>query len=62
MISPQEREVLTLIADGFTTAEIAEKLFISVSTLNTHRKSLLAKFNVNNTAGLIKIAVKNNLV
>lgn len=62
MISPQEREVLTLIADGFTTAEIAEKLFISVPTLNTHRKSLLAKFNVNNTAGLIKIAVKNNLV
>ena len=62
LISRREREVLTLIADGFTNAEIAEKLFISVPTVNTHRKSLLAKFNVNNTAGLIKIAVKNNLV
>ena len=62
LISRREREVLTLIADGFTNAEIAEKLFISVATVNTHRKSLLAKFNVGNTAGLIKLAVKNNIV
>lgn len=62
LISRREREVLQLIADGFTNAEIAEKLFISVPTVNTHRKSLLAKFNVNNTAGLIKLAVKHNLV
>lgn len=62
LISRREREVLTLIADGFTNAEIAEKLFISVPTVNTHRKSLLAKFNVGNTAGLIKQAVKHNLV
>lgn len=62
LISRREREVLTLIADGFTNAEIAEKLFISVPTVNTHRKSLLAKFNVGNTAGLIKLAVKFNLV
>jgi DNA-binding NarL/FixJ family response regulator len=62
LISRREREVLQLIADGFTNAEIAEKLFISVPTVNTHRKSLLAKFSVNNTAGLIKLAVKHNLV
>lgn len=62
LISRREREVLQLIADGFTNAEIAEKLFISVPTVNTHRKSLLAKFNVNNTAELIKLAVKHNLV
>lgn len=62
LISRREREVLTLIADGFTNAEIAAKLFISIPTVNTHRKSLLAKFNVGNTAGLIKLAVKNNLV
>lgn len=62
LISRREREVLTLIADGFTNAEIAEKLFISVPTVNTHRKSLLAKFNVGNTAGLIKLAVRYNLV
>lgn len=62
LISRREREVLLLIADGFTNAEIAEKLFISVPTVNTHRKSLLAKFGVNNTAGLIKLAAKHNLV
>lgn len=62
LVSRREREVLQLIADGFTNAEIAEKLFISVPTVNTHRKSLLEKFKVNNTAGLIKLAVKHNLV
>lgn len=62
LISRREKEVLLLIADGFTNVEIADKLFISVPTVNTHRKSLLSKFNVNNTAGLIKLAVKYNLV
>lgn len=62
LISRREKEVLSLIAEGLTNAEIAEKLFISVPTVNTHRKSLLAKFNVNNTAGLIKWAVKYNIV
>lgn len=62
LITRREREVLLLVADGFTNAEIAEKLFISIPTVNTHRKSLLTKFNVNNTAGLIKIAAKHNLV
>jgi DNA-binding NarL/FixJ family response regulator len=61
LITRREREVLTLIADGFTNAEIAKKLFISIPTVNTHRKSLLAKFKVSNTAGLIKIAAKHNL-
>lgn len=62
LITRREKEVLLLVADGFTNAEIAEKLFISVPTVNTHRKSLLSKFNVNNTAGLIKQAAKHNLV
>lgn len=62
LITRREKEVLLLVADGFTNAEIAEKLFISVPTVNTHRKSLLSKFNVNNTAGLIKIAARHNLV
>jgi DNA-binding NarL/FixJ family response regulator len=62
LITRREKEVLLLVADGFTNAEIAEKLFISVPTVNTHRKSLLSKFNVNNTAGLIKLAAKHNLV
>jgi DNA-binding NarL/FixJ family response regulator len=62
VISRREKEVLVLIADGFTNMEIATKLFISIATVNTHRKSLLAKFNVNNTASLIRMASKHNLV
>jgi DNA-binding NarL/FixJ family response regulator len=62
VVSRREKEVLSLIADGFTNAEIASKLFISIPTVNTHRKSLLSKFGVSNTAGLIKLAVKYNLV
>lgn len=57
VLTRREKEVLELIADGMTNAEIAEKLFISVTTVDTHRKNLLAKFETKNTAALIKIAV-----
>lgn len=62
VVSRREKEVLLLIADGFTNAEIAEKLFISIPTVNTHRKSLLSKFGVSNTAELIKLAIKQNFL
>ena len=62
MITRREREVLQLIAEGLTNAEIAEKLFISIPTVNTHRKSLLEKFEVKNTATLISKAVRLALV
>ena len=62
VISTREKEVLILIADGLTNPQIAEKLFISLHTVDSHRKNLLTKFAVNNTASLIKIAVRYNLV
>ena len=61
-ISRREKEVLQLIVDGLTNPQIAEKLFISLHTVDSHRKNLLAKFNVNNTASLIRIAIKYSLV
>jgi len=57
VLTRREKEVLELIADGMTNAEIAQKLFVSVTTVDTHRKNLLAKFDTKNTAALIKIAV-----
>ena len=60
VLSTREKEVLQLIADGFTNPQIAEKLFLSMHTVDSHRKNLLTKFGVNNTASLIKIAAKNN--
>ncbi len=62
LITRREKEVLLLIADGFTNAEIAKKLFISIPTVNTHRKSLLEKFQAGNTAALIKMAAKHSLI
>lgn len=62
VLTSREQEVLSLIAEGFTNAQIAEKLFVSPYTVDSHRKNLLTKFEVNNTAGLIKLAVRNGLV
>jgi DNA-binding NarL/FixJ family response regulator len=57
VLTRREKEVLELIADGMTNAEIAQKLFVSVTTVDTHRKNLLAKFEAKNMAALIKMAV-----
>ena len=62
LITRREKEVLQLIAEGLTNAEIAEKLFISIPTVNTHRKSILEKFEVKNTATLIGKAIKMGLI
>jgi DNA-binding NarL/FixJ family response regulator len=62
VLTRREKEVLELIAGGLTNNEIAQKLFISVTTVDTHRKNLLAKFNVKNTALLIKAAITNKLI
>jgi two-component system nitrate/nitrite response regulator NarL len=62
ILSRREKEVLEYIAEGFTNPQIAEKLFISLHTVDTHRKNILTKFKVNNTAALIKLAVRLNLV
>ncbi|MEM8909715.1 MAG: response regulator transcription factor, partial [Bacteroidota bacterium] len=61
-ISRREKEVLQLIVEEFTTQEIADKLFISLKTVESHRSSLLAKLNARNTAGLVRIAIENNLL
>lgn len=56
VLTRREKEVLNLIAEGMTNNEIAEKLFVSSTTVDTHRKNLLAKFEAKNTASLIHIA------
>jgi DNA-binding NarL/FixJ family response regulator len=61
-ITKREKEILSLIAEGLTNNQIAEKLFISPLTVDSHRKNLLTKLNVNNTASLIKLAVEQRLI
>ena len=61
-LTRREQEVLQLITDEYTTAEIAEKLFVSLKTVETHRMNLLQKLGAKNTAGLVKTALAMDLV
>jgi len=61
-LSRREKEILKLIYNEHTNHEIAEKLFISTKTVESHRKNLLQKLNVRNTAGLIKVAITKGLI
>jgi len=56
-LSPREREVLQLVADGLTTTQIAEKLYTSPRTVETHRQNIMEKTGAKNTAALVKAAV-----
>lgn len=61
-ITKREKEILGMIAEGYTSNQMAEKLFISPLTVESHRKNLLTKLEVNNTASLIRVAVNMNLI
>jgi len=61
VLTPREREVLQLIAEGKSTKEVAEHLFISVKTVETHRKQIMDKLEIRNLAELTKYAIKIGL-
>jgi DNA-binding NarL/FixJ family response regulator len=61
-LSPREKEILQLIAEEHTSAEIGKLLFISEKTVEKHRTKLMEKLNVRNLAGLVRLAVKYHLV
>lgn len=58
----REKDVLLLICDGLRAKDIAEKLFISVHTVESHRRNILQKFNLNSSSQLVKFAMENRLV
>ncbi len=62
IVTNRETEVLRLIAEEYTNSEIAGKLFISLSTVDTHRRHLLKKLRVKNTAGLVKYAIRQGII
>lgn len=61
-LTKREKEILKLIADGNSNQEVADKLFISLRTVETHRFNLTQKLDVKNAAGLVKEAIKRGLV
>jgi DNA-binding NarL/FixJ family response regulator len=61
-LSNREIEIIRLVAKGMSNKEIAEKIFLSVHTITTHRKNIMSKLGVNNTAGLVMFAVRQKLI
>ena len=62
VLTKREKEILELIAEGLTNHEIATRLFLNSTTIDSHRKNMLTKFKVKNTAALIKMAMTNHLI
>ena len=60
-ITAREKDILRLIAQEYTTQQIADQLFISTHTVDTHRKNLLSKLQVKNTVGLVRYAFQHGL-
>lgn len=61
-LTRREKEIINLILEEHTTSEIADKLFISEKTVETHRKHVLQKLNVRNTAGLVRMVIEKGLL
>ncbi|MBX2845942.1 MAG: LuxR C-terminal-related transcriptional regulator, partial [Saprospiraceae bacterium] len=61
-ISEREREIIRLIADEFTTKEIAEQLHLSPHTIESHRQNIMLKLGAKNSAGLVKYAIQKGLI
>ncbi|HUM68341.1 MAG TPA: response regulator transcription factor [Chloroflexota bacterium] len=61
-LTPREQEVLTLIAEGLTNPEIADKLVISAKTVDRHRENIMRKLNLHSRVDLVKYAIKEGLI
>lgn len=61
-ISKREVDIIKLIAEGYSNKQIGDKLFLSTHTIATHRKNIMAKLGVNNTAGVVVYAIKENII
>ncbi|MBN2237326.1 MAG: response regulator transcription factor [Bacteroidales bacterium] len=61
-LSEREMEVLKLFAESYTNQEIADKLFISIRTVESHKNNIMRKINLRTTVDLVKFAIRNNLI
>ena len=62
MLTPREKDILALLAKEYTNEQIANQLFISYRTVETHRKNIMQKTGTRNLAGLIKFAISTGLL
>lgn len=62
ILTEREREILQLVVEGLTNQEVSDKLSISTSTVDTHRKNIMAKLDIHSVAGLVKYAIRHKIV
>jgi DNA-binding NarL/FixJ family response regulator len=62
ILTSREREILQLIAEGLSAKEIAAHVFLSIKTIETHRRNIMQKLNMRSTADLTKYAIREGLV
>ena len=62
LLTPRQRQILQLIAEGYGTREIAERLFLSVKTVETHRAQLMDRLGIFDVAGLVRLAIRTGMV
>jgi DNA-binding NarL/FixJ family response regulator len=62
VLTKREKEIMKLVAQGFTNSQISQQLFISIDTVDSHRKNLYTKLDVKNAASLIRYAIENGIV
>jgi len=61
-LTKREKEIVALVADGLTNQQIAEKLFISARTVDTHRTNIMQKLNIHDVANLVRYAIEKGIV
>jgi len=61
-LTKREKEILKYVVEGMTNPKIAEKLFISIRTVETHKTNIMKKLNLSSTVDLVKFAIKNNII
>jgi len=62
VLTSRQREILQLIAEGYTTKEIAKRLNISINTVEAHRTQIMEQLDIHNIAGLVRYAIRTKLV
>ena len=62
LLTPRQREILQLIAEGHANRDIAERLFLSVKTVESHRSQLMQRLDIYDVPGLVRFAIRNGLV
>ena len=61
MLTPRQREVLQLVAEGHSTKDIARRLELAVKTIESHRSEIMARLDIHDVAGLVRFAVRHGL-